>query len=140
MSCELRPFADEKGRCARCGKDLPARRTVWCSGECYDRDFEQHLWALAKRLALKRDCHKCVKCGAEAGFFGLEVNHIVPRNGQGYLTGCWNHVSGLETLCRTHHVEVTKAQMAARTAAQIPAAVSSSSVIESGSTPTRDQK
>lgn len=40
----------------------------------------------------------------------LEVNHIDPRRGQGYLAGCHHHQANLETLCRPHHVAVTRAQ------------------------------
>lgn len=40
----------------------------------------------------------------------LEVNHIDPRRGQGYLAGCHHHQANLETLCREHHVAVTTAQ------------------------------
>lgn len=40
----------------------------------------------------------------------MEVNHIAPRNGGGYGTGCHNHLSNLETLCHLCHVQVTKNQ------------------------------
>lgn len=40
----------------------------------------------------------------------LEVNHVVPRHGQGYSAGCWNHPEGLETLCHDHHVVETRRQ------------------------------
>lgn len=43
-----------------------------------------------------------------------EVNHIEPRNGKGYLSGCWNHLSNLETLCHGCHVEVTNQQRVER--------------------------
>ena len=44
----------------------------------------------------------------------LEVNHKVPRNGQGYHHGCHHHQADLETLCHGCHVEVTTAQGRAR--------------------------
>lgn len=44
----------------------------------------------------------------------LEVNHIEPRNGRGYETGCWHHLDGVETLCRWHHVRETIRQRQAR--------------------------
>lgn len=44
------------------------------------------------------------------GALNLEVNHIEPRNGRGYAWGCHNHVDGLETMCRPHHVEETTRQ------------------------------
>ena len=117
--CALRPFSNEPGRCDRCGTDLPDGRRRWCSQNCYDRDFEQHHWGSARKLALIRDGWKCVQCGQPGPNHRVEVNHIVPRVGQGYLVGCWNHVDGLETLCHTHHAEVTKAQIAARKASPV---------------------
>lgn len=44
------------------------------------------------------------------GALDLEVNHIVPRNGDGYGVGCWHHLDNLETLCRSCHVEETTRQ------------------------------
>jgi hypothetical protein len=51
------------------------------------------------------------------------VNHITPRNGDGYGPGCHHHldadahgVGGLEVLCRAHHREVTSAQARERAA------------------------
>jgi hypothetical protein len=40
----------------------------------------------------------------------VEVNHIVPRRGNGYGSGCHHHLDGLETLCHRHHVAVTARQ------------------------------
>lgn len=40
----------------------------------------------------------------------LEVNHVEPRNGRGYNSGCHNHLSNLETLCRPCHVVETGLQ------------------------------
>lgn len=40
----------------------------------------------------------------------VEVNHIDPRRGGGYGSGCHHHLDGLETLCHRHHVTVTVAQ------------------------------
>lgn len=49
---------------------------------------------------------------AWTGGANLEVNHVVPRRGAGYRTGCAHHVDGIETLCREHHVIETKRQAA----------------------------
>lgn len=52
--------------------------------------------------------------GADPDTNWLEVNHIDPRNGRGYGTGCWNHLTNLETLCHKCHVAVTRRQRIAR--------------------------
>lgn len=44
----------------------------------------------------------------------LEVNHIDPRVGRGYLWGCHNHLTNLETLCHGCHVVETNRQAAQR--------------------------
>ena len=46
----------------------------------------------------------------------IEVNHIVPRRGDGYHAGCHHHLHGLETLCHPCHVAETNAQQAAHRA------------------------
>lgn len=40
----------------------------------------------------------------------VEVNHIDPRRGRGYHSGCGHHLQNLETLCHRHHVEITASQ------------------------------
>lgn len=44
----------------------------------------------------------------------LEVNHIEPRVGRGYNSGCHHHLTNLETLCHHCHVAETKRQGAER--------------------------
>lgn len=124
MTCSLNllPFADTAGVCDACGKPLTGRQQRWCSFECSRVEAPHHDWNAARRAAKRRDGHKCVKCGradeVDERFRSiLEVNHIEPRVGKGYGWGCWNHQDNLETLCHECHVEVTKAQAAARRAA-----------------------
>jgi 5-methylcytosine-specific restriction endonuclease McrA len=68
LVCELIPDHPPTG-CAGCGKPLPPRRTRWCSDKCSStwwRGFaEQHDWADARAAALKRDGHRCTRCGAD---------------------------------------------------------------------------
>lgn len=125
--CSLRevllPYRDTPGVCDACGKALTGRQKRWCSTACSRVEWPEHDWNAARRAAKKRDGHKCVKCGAPEAVDErtlrslLEVNHIVPRVGKGYGWGCWNHQENLETLCHDCHVAVTKAQAAARRAA-----------------------
>lgn len=113
MTCTLNltPFADTEGVCDACGKTLTGRQKRWCSRECSFTGWKEHDWNSARRAARVRDGHKCVTCGSRQA---LEVNHIVPRVGEGYGWGCWNHPENLETLCHDCHVKVTKAQAEAR--------------------------
>jgi hypothetical protein len=134
----LLPFDTVAGRCAACGAALTGRRTRWCGKDCERIYHDNHYWGFARRAALKRDGHRCVKCGwLDDWHFShmpngqmmiwsrsslllrgqdvwLEVNHVQPRLGAGYGTGCWNHISGLETLCHPCHVKVTQRQRIAR--------------------------
>lgn len=122
-SLNLTPFADTPGVCDHCGNPLTGRRTRWCSDACSVVVFQAHDWNSARRAAKRRDNYRCVTCGATETVdknlrSSLEVNHIEPRVGRGYGMGCWNHLDNLETLCHDCHVKVTKAQAAARRAAQ----------------------
>lgn len=130
--CELLPYDTAAGHCRACGQTLPSTRKSWCSPDCrnvYDRN---HYWDSARRAAIRRD-RGCVKCGwvrdeydqtCDGQLFlwscaalrnrgpdnWLEVNHVTPRQGAGYGTGCAHHLSGLETLCHRCHIKVTRRQ------------------------------
>lgn len=118
--CTLFPYRKERGRCHHCGTMLTKRQTRWCSKACSQVFEINHYWQFARRAALKRDRYRCVKCGVEPlrstrmtvveKEIWLEVNHIVPREGQGYNAGCHHHLAGLETLCHPCHVGVTNEQ------------------------------
>lgn len=98
-----------------------------------------HYWNVARHAAIDRDEGACVRCGWRLGEWydhllhngqfvlwsrgnllregegnWLEVNHIIPREGRGYGTGCWHHLEGLESLCHRCHVKVTNRQRVAR--------------------------
>jgi 5-methylcytosine-specific restriction endonuclease McrA len=99
------------GQCWKCGKPLPKYRRHWCSDDCGRWWARNHIWTIVRAQALRRDGFACVKCGNKEK---LEVNHIEPRNGQGYLSGCWNHLDNLETLCHECHVRITTEQIRER--------------------------
>lgn len=64
-SCSLRPgpYPAADGTCGWCGEALPKRRRRWCSDECADVMWRMHSWGSARVVALKRDDHRCVRCG-----------------------------------------------------------------------------
>lgn len=66
-----------------------------------------HKWGPAKKAALHRDGHQCVKCSRSEG---LEVNHIIPLRGMGYSPSCWHHQANLESLCGECHDVATFVQ------------------------------
>lgn len=119
-ACSLTPpEAGVHGNCGWCGKQLPRTKSgaihktrMWCSRSCQWTFVRNHKWKLARKHAIKRD-GGCLTCGAVEL---LEVNHIHSLKDQGatYAFGCQHHLDNLETLCRKHHVIVTKAQRAAR--------------------------
>ncbi|MCH8005431.1 MAG: hypothetical protein IH888_04265 [Planctomycetes bacterium] len=107
-------------------------------GSCVDLWGKHHIWLLASRHAhrlaggysLSPVYHRLYPEGecAHAGLHDIvctmpdgpvqhtrEVNHIEPRNGMGYGSGCFNHQSNLEVLCRAHHGRVSGIQARGRT-------------------------
>jgi hypothetical protein len=58
-------------------------------------------WARLRTVALTRDHHRCVLCGAR----GNSVDHIVARH-----LGGSDALDNLRTLCTAHHAQVTGAQ------------------------------
>lgn len=112
--CSMTPAeAKVHGNCRWCGKGLPRNKDGsihktrrWCSAKCSDTFTRNHYWAWARKAALRRDKNRCT-CGST---LKLQVHHIVPRRGQGYGTGCWNHLSNLLTQCHKCHVVLTNEQ------------------------------
>lgn len=133
--CELLLFDTDAGRCRACGADLTKAQRSWCGAPCKLMYENNHYWNAARHAAVKRG-RVCTKCHwtedqyQEASLTTegqyvmwtrtmllthspdnwLEVNHIVPRRGEGYGTGCWHHQSNLEVLCHKCHVKVTRLQ------------------------------
>lgn len=117
-ACSVVPFAGVAGRCDLCGRELKGKQRVWCGKRCANAYRAQHHWTLARAAAKRRDGYRCRHCGTgrENPTANLEVNHVVPRLGQGYGWGCWHHLDNLESLCRACHRKVTNAQRAQRLA------------------------
>lgn len=138
--CTLFPYRGEPGVCDHCGNTLTGRQTRWCSPDCAKVFQVNHYWQLARKAALDRDGHRCVKCSWAPGDLHatalrngqlciwswydldrgrtvdnwLEVNHIRPLVGAGYQSSCAHHQANLETLCHRCHVRVTRRQRISR--------------------------
>ena len=122
MTCPFVPHflvpEGAKGKCHRCGIDLPKFKRKWCSEDCALLYARNHSWGFAREAAIKRDNSTCQRCGVKVvdSHYGedksvwAEVNHIEPRNGMGYEPGCHNHQKNLETLCHPCHLKTTKEQ------------------------------
>lgn len=112
LNCSLSAWAGNPENCRWCNTTITAtKRRTWCSDKCR-RAFERnHVWRRARSAARRRAKRQCVTCG---GTEKLEVNHIVPLIGAGYLASCFHHETNLELLCHSCHVEVTKQQRASR--------------------------
>ena len=100
MTCPL--VEKRKGFCSwkPCGKPLPKKRRNWCSDECRNRWWENHIWDAARKACLKR--HPYCECGAKA----QEVHHRIPTDT--YFKSCNHHSEDLQSECRpcherTHH-------------------------------------
>ena len=108
--CSVRPFADEPGRCDRCGKALTGQQRRWCGKNCPRADVAEHRWTQAREERRRRDGYRCTVsgCGRRER---LQVDHIDPRWGAGYGWGCHNHQDNLQTLCLEHHQEKTRRQV-----------------------------
>lgn len=107
------------GHCAHCGTwldvpyhqdcgDCDAKRTRRLYQRLRKRKGFWNLWDARRRWWSARLLDRIMR-GRRP-----EVNHIEPRNGQGYRKGCHHHQSNLETLCHTCHVRVTTEQRRAR--------------------------
>lgn len=148
-TCSRSSWGGDPQRCRWCDA-AAAPGFVWCGNRCEDDYRANHWWDHARRCALARDGHRCVRCGLGPGVLRsakrfvrgwldlgpadaaalwateewralalaceVEVNHIVPRVGAGYWSGCHHHLDLLETLCHHCHVAVTTDQRRLRAA------------------------
>lgn len=108
------------GLCDWCGHALRGRERRWCTEHRYTW-AENHVWNAAREATIRRDEGRCQRCGVvpQRGDYGpgshiVEVNHKIPREGQGYGYGCHHHLDNLETLCRDCHRQETNRQRAMR--------------------------
>ena len=118
------------------GRELPKRRQRWCSDRCVETYYRNHAWSTASfwararakldlvaaigkildweelhRLGLVAIPSRCERCGRRGE---VEINHVVPRAGEGYEEGCHHHQTNLEPLCHPCHVAETTAQIRER--------------------------
>ena len=126
ITCTLSKWTGTEGCCQWCDAPIASpRRRTWCSDKCGRAWQREHIWRFARSAAKRRAKYRCTKAGCGAARRDCEVNHITPRNGNGYGPGCHHHLNpdsngqgGLEVLCRAHHAEITKAQATARAEAR----------------------
>ena len=88
ITCTLSKWTGEVGRCQWCDTsiDSPRRRT-WCSDKCGRAWQREHIWRFARSTAKRRAKYRCTRPGCTAARRDCEVNHITPRNGDGYGPG-----------------------------------------------------
>lgn len=58
----------------------------------------REIWQVTRLKVLRRDGHKCVRCGVPVGVSTAHIDHI-----QSGKRGS-NHINNLRTLCRRCHV------------------------------------
>lgn len=108
-------YLRDASKCQMCGCH------VWNSVDIYkhpERPRQQHISFLGDPEGYRRS-HAEYAAAIEQWQLSMkpfmaEVNHIVPRNGGGYNSGCHNHLDNLQLLCHRCHVGVTKQQRADR--------------------------
>jgi len=80
----------------------------------FSKEYRQFIkspeWEVIRSLVLKRDGHKCVKCGHKGSFKNaLTVNHLVyPPHGSPMSAFIGQPIAQLETLCWRCHKLFTK--------------------------------
>lgn len=91
--------------CKNCGEPVPPRRRLYCSDECRDRWYENHLWGWAVEAALKAADYTCFDCGAKHSkvYGGLVVHHLEPLSGEERRRNDLNNQTNLIVLCRSCH-------------------------------------
>lgn len=104
--CPLTPHFQERGRCGICGVQITFAGSGFCGDECAREFVVNHNWDHARYAALHRDQHTCSRCGFHATSAdptqGLVVRHVeLPQSGNVRGRGCHQHLTNLQTLCRS---------------------------------------
>lgn len=110
VRAECLPGAGIDGVCDRCQSPLAARRRRWCSDECSDWYFSNHVFNVARHRARVRDNHRCVNGCERDGWNGVEVDHIEAARGLHGKHACVHHLDNLRSLCVPCHKARTAAQ------------------------------
>lgn len=79
------------------------------------RAHHRRRWRALRQVILARDGYRCTICGAAGR---LEIDHRVPvsafpKDQRGERPGMADHPDNLRALCRSCHVEITRAQFGA---------------------------
>ena len=106
------PGSGIPGACDRCAAELPPRRGRWCSDECRDAYYADHIFAMSRWRARQRD-GGCTApgCDVKDGVGpGVEVDHIDAAEGRHGVHACVHHLDNLRCLCHAHHADRTREQ------------------------------
>ena len=91
-------------QCVECRRDLPSRRTPYCSRTCQWRFHGRFFWDAARRVVLRRDRFTCRWCGRRGRKAEMEVDHVFEIA----LGGPSLDYANLQTLCRPCHRRKTR--------------------------------
>jgi 5-methylcytosine-specific restriction endonuclease McrA len=105
----LRKEARKTKMCAFCGKPVVWPQRTYCSYKCsydFSMKYYGHRWEFYRRETIKRDAHKCAKCGRvdQPDRCSCEVDHILEVE-----EGGTDDPANLQTLCHTCHRAKTDA-------------------------------
>jgi len=91
-------------RCVECGRELPSRRTPYCSRRCRWKFHGHYFWDSARSFVLLRDRYTCQVCGSRRRARELDVDHVVEIARGGAALD----YSNLRTVCRPCHRAKTR--------------------------------
>jgi hypothetical protein len=76
LACSLSTWEGDRTRCRVCNGPFPTKRnTRYCSPKCSEDGAGQHIWAIASKLARRRDRWACVVCGQKEGWVVKPIRH-----------------------------------------------------------------